>query len=60
MYLVEVDETKCVGCGACASDCPQNVYELVDGVSTVTENECIGCQTCIAVCPADAISLNEY
>lgn len=60
MYLVEVDETKCVGCGACASDCPQNVYESVDGVSTVNENECIGCQTCIAVCPADAISLNEY
>ena len=57
MYLVEVDETKCVGCGACASDCPQNVYEIVDGVSTVNENECIGC---IAVCPADAISLNEY
>ena len=30
VYLVEVDESKCIGCGACASDCPQNVYDLVD------------------------------
>ena len=58
MFLVEVDEATCVGCGACASNCPQNVYEMLDGVSTVTEAECIGCQTCVAVCPAGAISLN--
>ena len=42
MFLVEVDEATCVGCGACASNCPQNVYEMLDGVSTVTEAECIG------------------
>lgn len=60
VYLVEVDESQCVGCGACASDCPQGVYDLVDGVSTVNENECIGCQTCVAVCPNDAITLSEY
>lgn len=60
MYLVEVDETKCVGCGACASDCPQNVYEIVDGVSTVNENECIGCRPASQFAQLTAISLNEY
>ena len=60
MYMVEVSEEACVGCGECASNCPQNVFDMVDGISVVNENECIGCQTCVAVCPADAVTINEY
>lgn len=60
MYMVQVDDSKCIGCGACASDCPQNCYEMDGGISVVNDNECVGCQTCIMVCPNEAITLNEY
>jgi coenzyme F420 hydrogenase subunit beta len=50
----------CVGCGACASICPEDKIELVDiendGIRPVLrmgvkENECDGCGECLDVCP---------
>lgn len=48
---------KCVGCGACVSECPVGVIELKgdeDGIyrSYVLEDNCIKCGKCIDVCPA--------
>ena len=55
-----IDETKCIGCGMCATTCGRGVYKFnyTKGKPVVTEpNHClVGCQTCANLCPAGAIS----
>ena len=48
---------KCVGCGACMSECPVDAINIIgDGYgvyrSFVNENKCINCNKCVEVCPA--------
>ncbi|MCK4497051.1 MAG: 4Fe-4S binding protein [Candidatus Aenigmarchaeota archaeon] len=53
-----VDKKKCIGCGACVSVCPQNVFELKDGKSDVAKPEdCIECMACVENCSVSAIKL---
>lgn len=57
--MVKVDKTKCIGCGACVSICP-DVFELgSDGKSDVKKNNSkIPCvKQAKDSCPASAISL---
>ncbi len=55
----KVDESKCIGCGRCIDICPNNVLELIDGVSQVKHPEkCEECGLCEAVCIQGAIRLN--
>lgn len=53
---VSVDQDKCIGCGACASLCPE-VFELKDGKSYAkkeeTDEDCAG--KAESACPVDAI-----
>lgn len=57
--MVKVDQTTCIGCGACASTCAE-VFEMKeDGKSHVKakakgSEECV--QEAIDNCPVDAIS----
>ncbi|RLJ05189.1 MAG: 4Fe-4S ferredoxin [Candidatus Aenigmatarchaeota archaeon] len=54
----EVDKEKCIGCGACVSVCPANVFEMKDGKSVVMRPEdCMECGACVANCPQEAIKL---
>lgn len=46
----------CIGCGACASVCPENKITLIDiendGIRpVVSSNDCGSCDTCLKVCP---------
>lgn len=55
----KVDGELCGGCGKCVSVCPNNSFEIVDGVSSFKEySSCRDCKLCVAACPSDAISLN--
>lgn len=56
---VKVDETKCIGCGACVVECPVEALELNDGVAVVDPNKCNNLGKCVVVCPVTALSLPE-
>ena len=58
--LIEVDEEKCLDCGACVSICPVNAIAFADDFSVIFDKEkCLGktCSTCVDACPAKAIKL---
>lgn len=61
--LPVVDEEKCTACGACATSCPANAIEIVDGEAArgvrYLHERCISCATCRLVCPEDAVRLLE-
>lgn len=55
---VVIDESKCTGCGRCASACAEGAIEVIDGVAKlVNEAHCDGLGACIGECPAGAITL---
>ncbi|HEY5957446.1 MAG TPA: 4Fe-4S binding protein [Polyangiaceae bacterium] len=58
-----VDESRCSGCGSCASICRFNAIERLQrsGESTahVNPNTCYGCGNCRLHCPEDAVSMRE-
>lgn len=58
--LIEVDDQKCLDCGACISLCPVNAIALNEDFSVVfDEDKCIGitCGLCVDACPVRAIRL---
>ncbi len=58
--IIQIDETKCVGCGLCANACQQSAIEMVDGKAKVIHDDyCDGIGNCLPVCPVGAISFSE-
>lgn len=56
-----VEESKCVGCGACVEKCPIQRIELKDNKAFMTETlpACIHCFSCVRVCPTEAITYDN-
>lgn len=52
---VVVEKSKCVGCSACVVECPEEAFDLVDGIAVVDPNKCNECEKCIEVCPSEAL-----
>lgn len=48
-------EDKCVSCGKCSNNCPQNVIKMVDGKPVWDKDKCVKCLACINRCPVTAI-----
>lgn len=61
-YKIVVDKDKCIGCGACEAQCPDN-FELGDDSKAKVkkaEVEELKCnKDAKEVCPVDAISVEE-
>lgn len=53
---------RCIGCGACASACPQRAVAMEDSYPETDRSSCIACGTCVAACPtgARAVLGREY
>jgi len=62
--VCEVEEKRCMGCGACAEACTYGAIELQGKgkrqKAVVNPVLCKGCGLCNAVCPTEAISLKHY
>ena len=60
MYTAYIDQTVCVGCGACIGLCPVGAIRMMPGwICAVRQDACIGCGACAAVCHKKAVRLQE-
>ena len=58
--IIQIDEEKCNGCGACASACHEGAIGMVDGKAKLLRDDyCDGLGDCLPVCPTGAISFVE-
>ena len=58
--IINIDEEKCNGCGACASACHEGAIAMIDGkAKLLREDYCDGLGDCLPACPAGAISFVE-
>ncbi|MCW4014342.1 MAG: hydrogenase iron-sulfur subunit, partial [Candidatus Bathyarchaeota archaeon] len=59
--IAEVNQEKCIGCGACASICP---FQAIDwgptGFPRVNNAACKGCGLCSVECPVGAMQLKYF
>ncbi len=52
---LEIDQTKCVGCGKCKEACELHLPEIYEGKARNTSPLCMRCPVCIMSCPMEAI-----
>ncbi len=58
--IVNINEEKCNGCGACATACHEGAIVMIDGKARlIKEDYCDGLGDCLPACPADAITIIE-
>ena len=58
--IIEIDENKCNGCGACAEACHEGAIAMVDGKAQLMRDDyCDGLGDCLPACPTGAITFVE-
>lgn len=58
--IIQIDEEKCNGCGACAAACHEGAIEMIDGKAKLTRDDyCDGLGDCLPACPTGAITFVE-
>ena len=49
--IIEIDENKCNGCGACAAACHEGAIAMVDGKARLMRDDyCDGLGDCLPTC----------
>lgn len=58
--IIQIDEDKCNGCGACASACHESAIGMVEGKAKLLRDDyCDGLGDCLPQCPTGAITFVE-
>ena len=58
--IIEINEEKCNGCGACAVACHEGAIGMVNGKAKLLRDDyCDGLGDCLPACPTGAISFVE-
>ena len=58
--IINIDEEKCNGCGACANACHEGAIHMVNGKAKLMRDDyCDGLGDCLPTCPTGAISFVE-
>jgi len=55
----QINNKKCLRCGACVGVCPVNALRLTEHGVEVDKEKCILCGTCVTVCPVKAIKVEK-
>ncbi len=58
--IIEINEEKCTGCGACVTKCAEGALQIIDGKAKVVNDVfCDGLGACIGECPEGALRIVE-
>ena len=58
--IIEIDQEKCNGCGACAKACHEGAIGMVSGKAKLLRDDyCDGLGDCLPACPTGAITFVE-
>ncbi|MDD2956507.1 MAG: 4Fe-4S binding protein [Oscillospiraceae bacterium] len=58
--IIQIDEDKCNGCGACAEACHEGAIGMVNGRARLLRDDyCDGLGDCLPACPTGAITFVE-
>ena len=58
--IIQIDEEKCNGCGACAEACHESAIGMVNGKAKLLRDDyCDGLGDCLPACPVGAITFVE-
>jgi ferredoxin len=55
-YVAQIDEDRCIGCGACRERCQFGAIAVNERAS-VDAGACMGCGVCASACPQGAMTL---
>ena len=55
-----IDRAGCIGCGQCATICPQKTVRLEEGRARILPKRCIRCFCCHEICPVGAIGTKRF
>jgi ferredoxin len=53
--VLQIKKELCLGCGLCASNCPEQAITISSGQAEIDTNRCHECRICVRVCPQGAI-----
>lgn len=58
--IIQIDQEKCNGCGACVDACHEGAIGMVNGKAKLLRDDyCDGLGDCLPACPTNAITFTE-